>query len=107
MNSFRRACSKTAAAVPRHVRRFGGDRRYRHPEIYSPAGGWWNANPNAKRNTGIVFGIVAALAIPIATISSRLEVRCLLLVIVSSDHTRVVVFVRNNSFVLLAPVPTA
>jgi len=73
MNSLRKVCS-AAAIVPRHARRFGGDRRYRHPEIYSPAGGWWNTNPNAKRNTLIAAGVIASIATPIALTSMQLEV---------------------------------
>eukprot|EP00591_Stephanopyxis_turris_P000225 CAMPEP_0195519640 /NCGR_PEP_ID=MMETSP0794_2-20130614/15185_1 /TAXON_ID=515487 /ORGANISM="Stephanopyxis turris, Strain CCMP 815" /LENGTH=102 /DNA_ID=CAMNT_0040648829 /DNA_START=39 /DNA_END=347 /DNA_ORIENTATION=- len=74
MNSLRKVCS-AAAIVPRHARRFGGDRRYRHPEIYSPAGGWWNTNPNAKRNTLIAAGVIASIATPIALTSMQLEYR--------------------------------
>ena len=75
MNSLRKAYAQAAAVVPRHARRFGGDRRYRHPEVYSPAGGWWNDNPNAKRNTAIVFATVFSLAIPVAVTSMQNEVR--------------------------------
>ena len=74
MNSLRKACAQAAAAVPRHARRFGGDRRYRYPEVYSPAGGWWNTNPNAKRNTAVAAAVIFSLAVPVAVTSARLEV---------------------------------
>ena len=72
MNSLR----KVAAMAPRHARRFGGDRRYRYPEIYSPAGGWWNTNPNAQRNTAIALAGIASVGLPLAFMSTRLEVCC-------------------------------
>jgi hypothetical protein len=49
--------------------------RFEHPNIWSPAGGYW-AHPAAwKRNTAIAFGAVAVVGFAIARWSWSLERR--------------------------------
>ena len=57
--------------------RMGGDRKFYYPRyVWSPAGGWWrHSPPNWQRNTALVALGIAALVIPLASASNRLEVR--------------------------------
>jgi hypothetical protein len=63
-------------AFRRTLARFGGDRKFHYPyHVQSPAGGWWNSNPNAGRNTTVALAGLLCAVVPLFYVSSRLEYR--------------------------------
>lgn len=46
-----------------------------HPNVWTPAGGWWVNPPNWKRNTAIAFGVGAVLTAYVFAYSTTVEHR--------------------------------